>query len=230
MNDGISWKHVKCASQAFFPWRWRASNKAKPKTFLERLPELDIARALAICIIVLVHSYYFLATDPNPVLRPYLVSTAVLDFLRNYIASGALALFFFVSGFALYRNNRVFATWRDATHFLSKRAVRIFPLYWVAVTVCVIMFGLLPLAPLAMSYNASDIVTWFSAYGTMTTIIYVAGLQGLISTPPYVTNQMPALWFVGVILVYYLIYPLIMAFSAKTTGSPQMPLSGPDIG
>jgi peptidoglycan/LPS O-acetylase OafA/YrhL len=184
------------------------------KDVIKRLYELDIARALAICAIVFVHSYYFLETDPNLFGRLYFVSTAVLSYLLGYIANLALALFFFVSGYALYWSNKSFGTWHDAASFFKRRALRLFPLYWVAVFIYVV-FGFLPLQAYAFNYNAANLAAWFSPYGSTTIAIYVLGLQGLISTAPYVTHEMTALWFVGVIWVFYLIYPLLIAFSSK---------------
>lgn len=177
-----------------------------------RLPELDIVRALAICMIVAVHSYNFLATGPNPISAPYPFST---DMFRNYLADLGLALFFFISGFGLYRNNHVFSTWHDVTGFFRKRALRIFPLYWAALFVYVILFDVLPFKTLAAGYNPSD-VSVFPGHSVSTILVYFLGLQGIFSSQAS-TSRMVAVWFVGVILVYYAVYPLIIAFSPRIT-------------
>jgi len=130
------------------------------KDVIKRLYELDIARALAICAIVFVHSYYFLETDPNLFGRLYFVSTAVLSYLLGYIANLALALFFFVSGYALYWSNRSFGTWHDP-RASSKGGLCGFSFILVAVFIYVV-FGFLPLQAYAFNYNAANLAAWFS--------------------------------------------------------------------
>ena len=178
----------------------------------KRLPELDIVRALAICIIVAVHSYWFLASGTNSISGQDVVST---NLFRSLIVDLGLALFFFLSGFALYRNNQILSTWHDVIDFFRKRALRIFPLYWLALFVFIICFNALPFNTLAAGYNPVDI-SYFPSHSVSAILVYVLGFQALLS--PQATNEpIRLLWFVGVILVYYAAYPLIVAFSSRIT-------------
>jgi peptidoglycan/LPS O-acetylase OafA/YrhL len=178
----------------------------------KRLVELDIARALAICMIVTVHSYWFLASGITAISGPDLVSS--YEF-RSLMANLGLGLFFFLSGFVLYRNNQVFSTWHDVIGFFRKRVLRIFPLYWVALSVFIILFYALPFNALAAGYNPVDI-SHFPAHSASTILVYVLGLQALLA-PQGAEDPIRLLWFVGVILVYYTVYPLIIIFSSRIT-------------
>lgn len=172
-----------------------------------RLPEMDILRALAILLIVLGHLHDALALGSNPIIS---ISMAFLAISRDYIVALGLALFFFISGFVIYRSNPNTATRTDVVIFFKKRVLRIFPLYWIALVVYFFVFDVLPLKTAFITYN--PLANWFLpflsvSYPITDVAIFALGLQGVLLR--FVTHPMPGLWFIGVVLIYYVIYPLI---------------------
>lgn len=151
----------------------------------KRLTELDALRAAAIGLILLNH-------------LPAYVTTPTFAHIESLIEIGfpvwlfGLSLFFFVSGFALCHSNMVISNRKDAIGFLKKRALRIYPLYWVAIA----------------AFIALDIGFWSNPSSI---IIQICGAQGLLS-PRFVEPVIP-LWFIGVILLYYLLYLVFAALS-----------------
>jgi len=147
-------------------------------------------RAVAILMIVASHlSYYFHSNlfGWNNVLGTYLVLIG-------------LGTFFFLSGFVLGYNNRKFNAWSDVASFFKKRLLRIYPLYLVALALAVGAF--IPL-PSQSHFSLSSLQV----------LIYALGLQGLLA-PRYVPDFY-MFWFVGVILLSYLIYPLMMRYGSN---------------
>jgi peptidoglycan/LPS O-acetylase OafA/YrhL len=152
----------------------------------QKLPEIDIIRIISILIVViLIHiplSYAF---------NFYLLLDQFGVFLVNnvgiYVAMGS---FVFVSGFGLYLNpnNRNLNSSKKILAFLKKRFIRIFPLYWVAIILFLFFVGYLGINPLYLLYH-------------------FLGLQIIVA--PYFGPPMLTLWFIGIIVIYYLIYIVI---------------------
>lgn len=94
-------------------------------------------------------------------------------------------MFFFTSGYLLFLNNQV-NSFKDLTVFLNKRLLRIFPLYWIS------LLGFLYIKPPESLFYA---------------VIHFLGLQ-LVFTD--LGGAGIILWFVGCIVIYYLIYPLLI--------------------
>jgi len=157
---------------------------AKPK----RLFELDALRALAIIFIVAHHLIDYAYTYFSLPEAIYYI-----DFHLFPVLFFGLALFFFVSGYAIYYNNQTVGTKRAVGGFLKKRAVRIYPLYWLAI--------------------AAFIVLGIGAWGRNIAwiIAQICGAQGLLA--PRFGTPVITLWFIGVILLFYLIYPLVVSIS-----------------
>jgi peptidoglycan/LPS O-acetylase OafA/YrhL len=162
-------------------------NKARLSVCSQRLPELDILRGVAICLIVFAHF-------------PALSSLYIDPTIKFWSATFGLSLFLFLSGFCLYRSNRV-TTPSDVPRFYKKRVLRIYPLYVIVVAVYVLL-------------QYSQFNEYFVGVTLSPTeiIANVVGLQALLNIPSY-----GALWFVGLILTYYLIYPLMMLATAGKT-------------
>jgi len=154
----------------------------------KRLYELDALRAVAIVLIVFTHFFYFVRID-------VLILTAnSINFVFPVWFYG-LSLFFFISGFVLHYKHPVISSRQDAIDFLKRRVVRIYPLYWIALAV----FILLGIA------LERDVWNFFSV------AIYFCGLQ--VFSPPGHHEWFGLLWFVGVILLYYLIYLVLARLS-----------------
>jgi peptidoglycan/LPS O-acetylase OafA/YrhL len=103
------------------------------------------------------------------------------------IGSIGLALFFFVSSFSLCLHNKTVRNRQAALLFYKKRAVRIYPMYWLFVAGILIVYKL----------------------SFAETLIYIAGLQALFF-PLFISVLI--YHFVTVILVFYLLFPLIIFF------------------
>ncbi|MGZ7169405.1 MAG: acyltransferase family protein, partial [Halobacteriota archaeon] len=162
------------------------SHQARPR----RLLELDALRALAI-ILILVHHLAGYAYTPS-----LLELVDRIDYHIFPLFFFGLSLFFFASGYALYYNHTTFNTMRAVGGFLKKRAIRIYPLYWIAI--------------------AAFIVLGIGAWGNNIAwiIAQICGAQGLLA--PRFGTPVITLWFIGVILLFYLIYPFVVSFSSTS--------------
>ncbi|MBY8983423.1 MAG: acyltransferase [Candidatus Lokiarchaeota archaeon] len=149
----------------------------------KKLPELDILRIISILIVVI------LIHIPNDYAYSFYIDLDqytgfYLHTLGIHVAMGSFA---FISGFGLYLNkkNRNINTFEKLGAFLKKRFFRIFPLYWVALILFIIFLG----------YSNMDF---------MYLLAHVMGLQIMVAPifgPPILT-----LWFIGIIVIYYLIF------------------------
>jgi peptidoglycan/LPS O-acetylase OafA/YrhL len=151
-----------------------------------RVVELDILRAVAIIIIIFAHFNFFL---PNVQFSNFAVGTVI----HTTIISFGVALFLFISGFVLYLNHPSFPQGNGLADFFKKRVLRIFPLYWLAI--------------------ATQVATGTQFASRIDALVVVLGLQGFLS-PRFVTNIFLYWWFIGVILVLYTIYPLIISLAS----------------
>jgi peptidoglycan/LPS O-acetylase OafA/YrhL len=149
----------------------------------QKLPEIDILRILSILIVVLLihiplsYAYnFYLDLDQFGV---FLVNNVGI-----YVSMGS---FVFVSGFELYLNpnNRNFNSGKKLLTFLKKRLIRIFPLYWIAIILFLFFVGYLDIDPLYL-------------------LFHFLGMQIIVA--PYFGPPMLTLWFIGIIVIYYLIY------------------------
>jgi peptidoglycan/LPS O-acetylase OafA/YrhL len=150
-------------------------------------PEVDILKATAILIIVFGH------IDNN------LTNYELVRLLGYYNGIIGLSIFFFISGFLLSQTDSVINSMKDIKNFYMKKSIRIFPLYWVALASLIIIFGLLQINPGNVSpYN----------FSLDNLLLHFFGLQGIF---PY--NSIQSMWFVGVIVLFYLLYPIIVYLS-----------------
>ncbi|TFG02158.1 MAG: hypothetical protein EU542_05565 [Promethearchaeota archaeon] len=156
-----------------------------------KLPHLDILRIVSILIVVvLIHipndyAYsFYIGLDPY---IGFLLHTLGID-----IAMGS---FVFISGFGLYlnKNNRNINTLSKASKFLKKRFLRIFPLYWIALILFIFFLEYTELDPLYL-------------------ISHFFGMQMIVAplySPPILT-----MWFIGIIVLYYLIFLLLSSLGS----------------
>jgi len=152
----------------------------------QKLPEIDVLRIISILIVVIaIHiplSYaynFYLDLDQYGVF--------IVNNVGIFVAMGS---FVFVSGFGLYLNpnNRKLNSPKKIFSFLKKRFIKIFPLYWIAIILFLFFVGYSNFDPLYLTYH-------------------FFGLQIIVA--PYFGPPMLTLWFIGIILIYYLIYVIL---------------------
>lgn len=150
----------------------------------KRLKEIDIIRTLAIVLIVVCHLHFYVNFGHYQSFLLYM--SPIISFI-------GLSLFFFASGFSLYYNYDQISS-VDLKNFYFKRVIRIFPLFWFAILITIIWHMFYD------GYLVKANVTYFSF------IISILGLQG------FVTNYDQGFfgWFIGIILIYYFIYPIVI--------------------
>ena len=152
----------------------------------QKLPEIDMLRIISILIVVfLIHiplSYaYYFYIDLNQ------FSVFLVNNVGIYVSMGS---FVFVSGFGLYLNpnNRRINSVKKLTSFLKKRFIRVFPLYWIAIVLFLFFVG----------YSTTD---------PLYLLFHFLGMQMIVA--PNFGPPMLTLWFIGIIVIYYLIYVVL---------------------
>jgi peptidoglycan/LPS O-acetylase OafA/YrhL len=157
----------------------------------EKLVELDILRIISILIVVvIIHlptNYGYNFYDELDDYTGYFLYT-----LGMYIALGSFA---FLSGFGLFsqESNRNINTFDKLFSFIKKRFLRIFPLYWIALIIFIIIF----------EYTGKNILYLFAHF---------LGLQIIFA--PIFSLPIWTLWFIGLIIVFYLIF-IILSFMSS---------------
>ena len=107
------------------------------------------------------------------------------------------AVFFFISGYLIYLNNSNIKLKSDICYFYKKRLLRIYPLYILAI-VC----GLL----------LSIFLNGHVAQSSFEIIVSILGLQMVFY--PVLVNDPILFWFIGMIVIFYIIYPIVMYLSS----------------
>ena len=104
--------------------------------------------------------------------------------LGIYVAMGSMV---FLSGFGLFLNkdNRNIDSCGKLLSFLKRRFLRIFPLYWIAIPLFIVFVGYLNIDSLYL-------------------LAHIFGMQIIVA--PEFGPPMLTLWFIGIIVVYYLIF------------------------
>ena len=148
--------------------------------------EFDILRIIS-CLIVIV-----LIHIPNNYAYPfYMDLSAYTGYILHTLGiSVAMGSFVFISGFSLFlsENNRKLNSKDKIKKFLKKRFLRIFPLYWLALIIYLLIFP------------DSSRTLFFG-------IAHVFGLQMVFA--PMGGDPIWTIWFIGIIVIYYLIFILL---------------------
>jgi Acyltransferase family. len=158
------------------------------------LPELDVLRATAILFL----QFYLICVG-------FVAPADTFNYYFYWLGQFGLALFFFVSGYAIDLNNKEIRTRGDVGTFFRKRTRRIYPLYWLALSVIV-------LGPHVYSMAAGGQLVLPSPPTVALAATYIVGAQELFSLviPGYVY-----LWFVSAILMLYVMYPIIVRYTSE---------------
>lgn len=150
----------------------------------KRLPVFDWIRSVAIVIILFHHlpNYTFNFYDLNYFGIP--LDLSIVNELAGYFG---LSLFIFMSGYLLNAKKVVFSTWGEIRNFAKQKLVRIFPLYYLSLT----LFAFIE-----------------NVHNPIKILIHLLGLQLILRAS---TDSIPirTLWFVGFITIYYFIFAVI---------------------
>lgn len=171
------------------------------ETMNNKIIAFDFLRALAIAMIIPAHLSNFLSST---------YSKLALYAADPYFANMGLGLFIFMSGYLLYYNNHSIHSFQNVLTFYRKRLLRIFPLYWAAIAAFTLVFFIF--APKLNSGfvfpNAEHVFSFQNL------IMHILGLQ--IFLAPSYASPMLTLYFIGLIIVFYTIYPLIIMLSKNS--------------
>ena len=117
--------------------------------------------------------------------------------VKYWSAIVGVSLFLFISGVVLTPPSST----KDIKKFYKRRALRIYPAYLAIMAVYI-----------AIQYLVPSVANTLGIYlSPVEIVVNLAGAQALLNVPSY-----GVLWFVGLILVYYAIYPLLGS-NYKTT-------------
>src|SRR3989475_6681052 len=162
----------------------------------DHMPVLDGLRGVAVLLVLLIHAIW------GP-LRPATASIDVVVRAVAYAGWMGVDLFFVLSGFlitGILLDTRGQPGWWP--NFIARRALRIFPLYYGALTV------LFVLLPWLVRWSNPEFVTlqanqrWYWTY----TVNLLAARTGGSGTPLYTSH----LWSLSIEEQFYLIWPLIV--------------------
>ncbi|MEG1958059.1 MAG: acyltransferase family protein, partial [Lachnospiraceae bacterium] len=155
----------------------------------ERLFYLDFVRAIAAVAIILTHfnAVYLFMNNPMPEKSVITVSVSNI-----YIGSWGVSLFFIISGAALMY---VYDEKCELKKFFQKRFLAIYPMFWIAYS-CAFLY---------LFYVNKGVNNGAPKINMILTIL---GLDG------YLAENIPTFyilgeWFLGAIIIMYLIFPLL---------------------
>ncbi|AKB19972.1 hypothetical protein MSWHS_3109 [Methanosarcina sp. WWM596] len=167
----------------------------------KKIIAFDFLRALAIVMIIPAHLSNYLFS---------IYGKLALYAFDPYFANMGLGLFIFMSGYLLYYNNHSIKSLQNVFDFYRKRLLRIYPLYWAALATFVLVFYVFaPRLNSGFVFPDSE-----NVFGLSNVLVHVLGLQILLA--PTYASPMLTLYFVGLIICFYAIYPLLIMFSKST--------------
>lgn len=165
-----------------------SKTKGRPNTTGRpmRILSLDVIRILAMALIIIFH-WNVSCQQQQITAKPILF----LTFANGNIANIGVSLFFILSGASLYYTTRDKLRLRT---YYRKRFLSIYPLYWITYLVIFLYFYQVKNAPML--------------YKRRTLLLSFLGMDGYLSEQVqcyYLIGE----WFVGCIVLLYLIYPLL---------------------
>lgn len=158
----------------------------------ERLFYLDLVRALAVILILLIHyNAIFLHLDPKQ-LDKVVIAHRICNL---YMGNLGVSLFFIISGAALMY---VYGEKINIINFYKKRFMALYPMFWMAYVGAVIM---------RMLFNGGTDI--FSHEIPKVNFIYtILGFDSyVVAIKPtfYIVGE----WFLGCIIIIYILFPLL---------------------
>lgn len=165
---------------------------ARPRLFY-----LDLVRTAALACILVVH---FNATVTEYFTLPHKLFASVLPG-GVYLGDFGSSLFFIVSGAALaYTARQPFS----APAFYRRRAAAVYPMFWLAWCIC-------------FSVRFAAQPGYYAAAKTRTLLLTALGLDNFAVAAGWVDSDFACVgeWFLGSILFFYLLFPLLYAGMRK---------------
>lgn len=159
----------------------------------KRVILIDILKSIGIACIIFTHLPIYLR--PNDI-------WTMSDISNIGIPGLGLSCFFFASAYTISKYDD-FSTNEKIETFLWRRAKRIYPLYWFAIFVYIIVFGFMHITH---DINHIQIIDY---------IFHFLGVQQIGVGSIYTTQEIPYLWFVGVILFFYFLYIFIVKYATS---------------
>lgn len=159
----------------------------KQKGKRPRLFYLDLVRAIAAILIVITHFN-----------NPYMIGHPVFAYepFGIYIGGLGVSLFLIISGAALmytYGESEKL----NYRHFYYKRFIGIYPMFWIAFIIANAYLFL---------RNGGHV---FANAPKWTLIFSVLGIDGLVANTSLPTFYTLGEWFLGFILIFYVVFPLL---------------------
>lgn len=170
----------------------------------EQIPALDGVRGIAI-LLVMVHHFVVFPVALSDAVVPMVALDRAFVFLANAGWAG-VNLFFVLSGFLitgiLYESKG--SVKRYLRGFYIRRVLRIFPLYYGAVLVMLLVLPLVLPGDGAGVKGLRSAQIWYWSY--LQNIALLFGWEGMQSVPMMVTH----LWSLAVEEQFYLIWPVVV--------------------
>ncbi len=160
-----------------------------------KLLEFELLRTIAICLIIFYH------------LNGYIIYNVF--WFQELVGLFGLGLFTFISGFLIHYNNSNINSIKGFIYFFKKRIIRLFPLYWLALIIYIISFSIIPFLIYPNPPNIINI-----SFSNL--FIHFIGAEGLLA--PQFATPFFTLYFIGIMMFYYCIYPFINQFSKTFLG------------
>lgn len=157
----------------------------------ERLFYLDFVRTIAAVAIVITHfnARYLYLNPPAP--QKAVLTTTIGNL---YIGDWGVSLFFIISGAALMYVYEEKCQWKT---FYKKRFLSIYPMFWIAYII-----DFLYIVWRTHAIPGGGIPKWRMLFS-------VIGFDGLLIANGFPTFYLLGEWFLGVIVLIYLIFPLL---------------------
>lgn len=163
----------------------------------ERLFYLDFVRAMATLLIVLTHyNAIFLYTNPQMPEK----AVISLEVFKLYIGNLGVSLFLIISGAALFY---VYENKMNIKTFYKKRFLNIYPMFWIGYV------GYFLWRFYCNRGINPDIPRWKIIYS-------ILGMDAYLTAFGDVNFYIVGEWFLGFIILFYLVYPFLQAWMKKS--------------
>jgi peptidoglycan/LPS O-acetylase OafA/YrhL len=148
--------------------------------------ELDFLRCFAIIFVIITHS------------PEYIHNSAFLGCFSPYFGLMGVGVFVFISGYSLHLNNKI-SSFKDIGTFYKKRFFKIYPLYILILFIFIVLYGYI--APNFVDKTFNEYFTGINIF------IHIMGAQLIFVA---YSNPIWTIWYIGLILIYYAIYPMLL--------------------